>query len=661
MVVPLSEKNMRHGRSGELFIGGKGLAKGYMNREDLTQERFMLLRGKRWYRTGDLVRQKEKKLYFVGRTDRQVKIHGQLVSLEEIELQLQTHPDIARAAVMMHTQGTAKQLVACIQPKKNMINEYSIKKFLHHRVSSWMIPQRYVILSTLPTGSTGKIDYVGLSGMVRERRSNHQKQSSSDNVMHALQTVWEQVLGKTPIGIDDNFFSLGGDSLSVLQIVTEAEKADITLPIGVIRQAPTIRKLAQWYKKQTPHSISDGVSVRFLEKDARITNSWRRLLITAASLPLNKNKSILITGAAGFLGSHLLKEIFILQQSPRKVFALVLASNQGDAKRKILEMARKQGIVFRNNEIENIIPLCGDITKKRLGLKKRDWALLTREVSDIYHCAAIVNMVEPYEALKKANVDGTKQIVRFALTRKRKTIHYASTLSVFVATDRNRGVALEKDDLARTNIVYGGYAQSKWVAARFLHQIPQAVLPMNIFRFGLITGNSKTGVTSPHDYLVMFVCGLITLGSIPKGDYHSLALDVTPIDYTARACAYIAAKSKHGVYHIANTQGFTLDMILHALKKKGVHIKKISGREWHAMVQSRTLSVPEAAAFAALARLVPYKGAFEQLRSMDLFQATDIVFDQKNTVCILKDTGIHTPKASFSLLEKYLSHIPCDI
>lgn len=159
----------------------------------------------------------------------------------------------------------------------------------------------------------------------------------------------------------------------------------------------------------------------------------------------------------------------------------------------------------------------------------------------------------------------------------------------------------------------------------------------------------------------MFVCGLIKLGSIPKGDYRALALDVTPIDYTARACAYIAAKSKSGVYHIANTQGFTLDMIIRALEKKGVHIKRVSGEEWHAMVRSRTLSVPEAAAFAALARLVPYEGAFEQLRSMDLFQATDIIFDQKNTKHILKDTDIQVPKASFSLLEKYLSHLSCDL
>lgn len=637
--------------NGELLISGVGLARGYLNQPDLTKEKFFYLGTKRYYRTGDIVEKEGKKIYFVGRKDRQLKIHGQLVAPEEAEAQLQSYEDVTRAAIILKN----KELIAFVEFRKGKAEKAStLKKYLKRFLPSWMIPHRIIVLEKIPLNANGKIDYSKLKNFIAQPVVKDIRIRTHNGIAGQLKSIWEKALGRENIGINENFFSIGGDSLAALSVVTEARKYGINIPLGLLAKKSTIKTLVAWYKKNKNKVVSDGMPAVRFEKDFAVEKEWRRLFKAGVNLS-QKNGSLFITGATGFLGIYLLKEL--LKKTDKNIYVLVRAADFKKAMEKISSTGARYGVNFTFGEIKRIRIVLGDVEQPRLGMFLKDWRKLTREVSDVYHCAAIVNMAKTYEELKSSNVDSVKEIVRFALIGNKKRVNYVSTLSVLVATDKNTGILLEDNDLSCVKIIYGGYAQSKWVSERFLRQIPKESLGINIFRPGLLTGNSKTGIYSDHDYLKMFIQGIIQLGSIPGGKHNSITLDVTPVDYAAKAIAYISLKSQGDTYHIANKGGFTLKMILDALKKLGINIKILPPGKWLTQMKSKELSQNESAAFMALCRLMPKEKDFEQLRSMDLFQATNVNFDQTRSWQYLKYVPIIAPKPDANLLGKYIKLI----
>jgi len=459
--------------------------------------------------------------------------------------------------------------------------------------------------------------------------------------------------------LDDNFFALGGDSLAVLQVVIMAENRGLAFPLSMMHEKITVRDLAARLRVRTDEVLSDGRLADEFLTDVALTPAWQKKIQSAKKLPHPTNGKIFITGATGFLGSRLLGEL--LRETHRQIVVLVRAPSIQEGFAKVVETCKMYGVVIKQEDVGRIEVVIGDIAAMRLGLTLADWKKLAADISDIYHCAAIVNMVMSYENPKATNVGGVMEMASLAMTGVRKKLNYASTLSVFVAADRNTGTAMENDDLSRTKIIYGGYAQSKWVAERFLQQFPKDALAVNIFRFGLITGDAQTGIFATHDYLQMFIRGLITLGSAPDGDHDALKLDVTPIDFAAKAMSFIGQTSPSGCYHVANHGGFSFKMILDALRDRGFDIKIMEPKIWLNEIRERSLDVEASSAFAALCRLLPQHAAFERLRDMDLFQATGIIFDTKHTDNALHGKNITISPPNRALLERYLDRILKDI
>ena len=222
-----------------------------------------------------------------------------------------------------------------------------------------------------------------------------------------------------------------------------------------------------------------------------------------------------------------------------------------------------------------------------------------------------------------------------------------SSLSVFVATNQNTGICQENDRLENTKYVYGGYAQTKWAAEYFLQN---SGLDVSIFRLGLITGDSDSGQASDNDYLTLFVKGLESAGTLPDGPWDTIYLDATPVNFAAKAVVFLSLHAPANCFHIVNIKGFSLQMIVNAMKKKDI----VLTTDWRTKNASTT-SI--ATSFMALCRLFSEHQLFERFRSMDLFQATDIVFDQTNTHRYLENTDISCPPADDALLNKYMEWI----
>jgi amino acid adenylation domain-containing protein len=243
------------GESGEIYIGGVGLARGYLDRPELTAERFPrnpFAHGSesRFYRTGDLARElPDGNLEFLGRTDDQLKIRGFRIEVGEIENVLRQHPAARSVLVIGRDHSTGeKELVAYVMVRSaNRPTTEELRQFLKARLPEYMVPSAFVLLKTFPLTPGGKIDRQQLPPPEIER-SEPDKQyiAPRTETERRLVEIWESMLNVRPIGIRDNFFELGGHSLLDARLVAEVERGmGVTLPLATIYHTRTIENMAE--------------------------------------------------------------------------------------------------------------------------------------------------------------------------------------------------------------------------------------------------------------------------------------------------------------------------------------------------------------------------------------------------------------------------------
>ena len=242
------------GIAGELYIGGDGLARGYLNNPELTAEKFVLdpfseEPGERLYRTGDLVRYRpDGQIEFLGRLDRQVKIRGFRVEPGEIEAVLAGHPAVASAAVVAREDVSGdRRLVAYLirrDGKRDPLPD--ARGFLASKLPEYMVPSAFVVLGSLPLNATGKVDWRALPHPGLERAElGTGGVLPQDTLELVLLKTWEDVLGLRSIGVEDDFFELGGHSLLAVRLFADIEKSfSRSLPLATLFQAPTVARLA---------------------------------------------------------------------------------------------------------------------------------------------------------------------------------------------------------------------------------------------------------------------------------------------------------------------------------------------------------------------------------------------------------------------------------
>jgi amino acid adenylation domain-containing protein len=238
---------------GELYLGGAGVARGYLNQPELTAERFVphafsSLPGARLYRTGDLARyQPDGKLAFVGRQDSQIKLRGYRIELGEIEVMLRQHPQVREAVVLVREDLPGdKRLVGYVVPGERVPTSGELRAYLADKVPDYMIPSALIMLGSLPLSPNGKVDRGELPAPDRlslDRQVNYVAPRTP--LEEVLAGIWAEVLGLEQIGVEDNFFALGGHSLLSTQIVARVyELLQMDLPLRSFFEQPTVAEQA---------------------------------------------------------------------------------------------------------------------------------------------------------------------------------------------------------------------------------------------------------------------------------------------------------------------------------------------------------------------------------------------------------------------------------
>jgi amino acid adenylation domain-containing protein len=243
------------GTTGELYVGGDGLARGYVNLPELTAERFTIDpfsgdASARLYRTGDLARwRNDGELEFLGRADRQIKIRGFRVELEEIEAALQAHPLVLHAVVVVTEREREKHVTAVVVPTRGAaLADAALRAYLAGVLPTYMMPNRFVVRDSLPEFTSGKIDRLRVERDVEEAAAASTAQRpirrSGGEVRDTIQDFWREIVGAEP-GLDENFFDAGGDSLLLLALHRRLkDRFGIALTVTALFAESTIRKQA---------------------------------------------------------------------------------------------------------------------------------------------------------------------------------------------------------------------------------------------------------------------------------------------------------------------------------------------------------------------------------------------------------------------------------
>lgn len=263
---------VKAGAVGELFIGGPGLARGYLKQPETTAEKFLphpfsITPGQRLYKTGDLIKQRtDGTLEFCGRVDQQIKLRGYRIELGEIEATLRQHPAIKDVVVLTHAQQLVAYLVAT---RQDAIDSAQLQRYVQDRLPSYMVPATFLLLEKIPLTVQGKVERHALplpERTVMERSQTFVAPRTATE--QSLADIWSEVLGDGPFSVDENFFALGGHSLAAMRILAcIRSKLHVDLSLPDLFRAATIEALAHLI--DTGHLSSQWAATASIQRVAR--------------------------------------------------------------------------------------------------------------------------------------------------------------------------------------------------------------------------------------------------------------------------------------------------------------------------------------------------------------------------------------------------------
>jgi amino acid adenylation domain-containing protein len=300
------------GAVGELYIGGAGLARGYLGRPDVTADKFKPhpyshQPGARLYRTGDRVRYTAcGELEFLGRVDHQVKIRGSRIELGEIEVALLAHPDIREAVVIVRESGPDdKRLVAYLVSGQSAPSHHELHAFLHDYLPDYMLPTTFVALDALPLMPNGKVDRRALPEPEQSSKSGVEYVAPSTATETSMAEIWARVLGTDRVGISDNFFELGGHSLLATQVISQVRHAfEVEIPLRNIFETPTVAGLAESVERARATSSTNKLpELRPIPRDGDLPLSfaqqrlWFLDQLDPANIAYNNPYAVRLSGA----------------------------------------------------------------------------------------------------------------------------------------------------------------------------------------------------------------------------------------------------------------------------------------------------------------------------------------------------------------------------
>ena len=589
-IVDENMKRLPVGASGELCHAGRQIARGYHNLLEKTASVFVenpfsvCDEDKRLYRTGDMVRMKgDGNIEYIGRIDSQVKIRGYRIELGEIEGALLKHDKVKNAAVIVIEKGGNKYITAYYTGE--IIPEDELKLFLNPLIPDYMMPSFFVHLEKMPVTPGGKIDKKALPVPEVTTTASTAYVEPVTAVQIKLCEIFEKALGIEKVGIEDNFFELGGSSLTASKVAVMCLSKNISIVYADIFKYPTIRELSAIVDNseafENPQSENEFSSYNYNRIQSVISGNVEENVNQVTKEEIG---DIMITGATGFLGIHVLKAY--LDNYDGKVYCLVRKGKYESMEKRMMHMLM---YYFDNpcQELfgERIICVDGDITSKEQVEKFADYKFNT-----IINCAACVKHFAAGDVLEKINVHGVENLIEFCKNSGRRLIQIST---VSVAGEGSDGVppmsrVFNENDLYIGQNITNEYIRTKFLAERAVLEAVSSGLDGKVIRVGNLMSRNSDG-----EFQINFITngflrslrGYEAVGKFPIGAMHEVT-EFSPIDSTALAVLKLVQTDRRfTVFHACNSHHIYMADLIYAMRSHGFDIDIVSDEEFEAAVK----------------------------------------------------------------------------
>jgi amino acid adenylation domain-containing protein/thioester reductase-like protein len=579
------------GALGEIWVSGVGLASGYLNRPDLTAASFLETPAGRFYRTGDSGRWLGSgELKVLGRSDGQVKVRGQRVELDEIELRLEAHAGVRQAVAAVETaaDGTP-QLWAfvCLHAGAEEPTPQAWHEYLSRPLPSYMLPSAVLRVPAIPVGLTGKADRGALLRAASGRLAAASENSGAlprDGVERQIADAWMEHLrlDSRRLTREDDFFQLGGDSLCAIAVVNRLRRT-LQCSVNDLYEHPRLADFAAICQPQPEHlrmliqsaashwqSYRRGLADYERERQAALTAALAAYEERSRSQPEGGGprpdyRRVLLTGATGYLGSYLLRELL---GDDREVTALVRGADDGAARLRLGGIlmhyfGREQGGALRDHP--RLTVLAGDLRRDGLGLPARTYDFLADSVEAVFHSAANVKHFGHYREFHAGNVSGTARLLQLAGKRAANPadFHFVSTLSVCGRAPEQGFRLFTEDDPVPERLDENFYIRSKQEAERLVAEARGSLANACIHRVGNLVFAASGGALQfnlAENAFFRQLAAYLRLGVAPD-DAH---LWLCHVDAVARGLVRLAdaADLANQTHHLENARmSFLADFV----------------------------------------------------------------------------------------------------
>lgn len=566
------------GIDGEISIGGIGVGKGYYKQEELTKQKYIdnniTKFGGKIYLTGDIGRwNNEGELECLGRNDNQVKINGKRVELPEISKNISSFENVKEAVVKVIDNGNMNYLCAYIVGQSVDIDK--LKDYLSVRLPKYMIPISYVFIDKMPLSHNGKIDIKKLP-LPKINSNNRDYIEPKTKTEKDICKVISQYANIEKVSVEDNLFDIGIDSLTIIKVQVALFSMGYSFSTQDFYNYPKVSLLARLtnsVKRKIKLENKENRLITFNNNDFTNINLKKK----------SKVSNILLTGATGFLGIHVLKEL--LSKTKTNIYCIV-RKKQSDPTLRLLD---KLKYYFGIRHISSRIHILeGDLTEGNFGLTDEQYKMLENNIDEIIHVAANVKYYGNYEDFEKNNILSTENVVKLAL-KNNKVMNYVSSLGVsghYLVDHEHKDSIFSEDHLfIGQNYEQNYYVKSKYLVEQNLYNYhDNKNLKLRVFRVGNLTGRFSDGKFQENQNENAFyniLRSILKLKAIPTSML-SNSIDFSPVDVVAKAMVKIIKLEDtiNHTYHIGNNSITTTKEIVELMNKTGENVAIMSEEEF---------------------------------------------------------------------------------
>lgn len=570
MIVDIDGHPLPPGVVGELWIGGEGVAKGYFGNAEMTSERFVEQNGTRWYRSGDLARWTEEgDVVILGRNDGQIKLRGLRIELGEIETALAAAPGIRACAVLVRQIDGREHLCAYYSATQEW-DAAELRDFLSKSLAKYMLPTAYCQLDNLPQTPSGKTDFKALpEPELMARRDYKAPKNETERIFC---DIFSTVLELGDISADDDFFDLGGTSLLVTRVVIEALERGYQLTFGDVFTHPTPQRLAGMAAgSASSQQGSGGNDPACFEYDAIHGFLAGNTLDAFASGEPRDIGDLVLTGATGFLGIHILREY--LRTETGVVQCLVRGGRVPAVERLKLLLVYYFDDSFDDVFDTRVKVVEGDVTDAAAFER-----LKSRPVDTVINCAANVKHFAAGSEIEDINIRGVENGLNFSREMGCRYIQI-STTSVAGMSIENEPA--ENIRLTEQMLYFGQNLDNKYLLSKFLAErlvlgaAAAGEVDAKVMRVGNLMARHEDGEFQINFNTNSFVGALRAYRRIGKIAFESLgsSAEFAPIDSTADAILRLSrTPSRCCLFHPYNNHTVFMGDIVSSLGRRGVHI-----------------------------------------------------------------------------------------